>query len=119
MTRYAIIDKGRRVSFGDKSELGADKPQMRLKYVIAGEKAAVLGALSEVEEIRDTDACFSDGKTECTLTVCDDVREKIFDCLSRHRLPILICTVLGNDLENTFLDMTDGGADKRRGRERK
>lgn len=109
--KILMINKGRLVSFGDKDEIvskaDVSKKRLVLKYVVSGEKNAVLKSLSHLSEIQDITAAEKGGNTECIITAYDDIRDKIFMCLSQHKLPIITCFVMNNDLENAFLNMTD------------
>lgn len=108
--KILMINKGSLVSFGDKDELGLkkndDRQKLALKYVVSGERTAVLGALSGLSGICDIAADEKEGTTECIITVYEDIREKIFMRLSQNKLPILTCFVMSTDLENAFLNMT-------------
>ena len=106
--KVLMINKGRLVSFGDKDEVGNKKRhELILRYVISGKKADVLGALSELGEIKKIDAVEREAETECMITVYADIRKQIFNCLAQRGLPIMTCSVMNNALENAFLNMTE------------
>lgn len=116
--KILMIAKGRLVSFGSKDEVvlkgESDRQKLVLKYVVYGEKNTVSRALSQLDEIQDIKVYDKDGNTECILTVYDDIRDKIFMCLSKHNLPILTCFFMETDLENAFLNMTEDKKDNKK-----
>ena len=63
-----------------------------------------------VDGIKKINAEEKDGRCSMIVLAADDIREGIFGRLSQHGLPILSCSVAGSDLENAFLNMTEGKA---------
>lgn len=110
--KILMINHGKRISFTDRDKVGEENQSRTvvIRYTIAGGKAAVLGALSGMPGVVKTEAAEKDGKTACRVTANGDIRERIFEGLSKQGLPILECVTESSKLENVFLSMTDDAA---------
>lgn len=113
-SKILMINNGKLVSFGAKDELGVQSEKKSrgivLEYTVAGSRGAALAALSGLDGIKKINVEEKDGRCSMTVLAADDIREGIFGRLSQHGLPILSCSVAGSDLENAFLNMTEGKA---------
>ncbi len=109
--KILMINNGRLISYGGKDELGtsaeASKAVRIFEYTVLSSKNDFLRAVSGIEKIRKTEAAEKDGKTVALITADGDIRERVFERLSKNALPILSCTEKGNELENVFFGMTE------------
>lgn len=111
--KILMINKGRLAGFDDKDKIGEKSVSggrnFVFRFIVAGAKSAAADAFSGIDEILETNTVQKDGNTECVITACEDVRDKIFMSLLRHKLCIISFSVLNNDLENVFLNMLEDG----------
>ena len=111
--KILMINKGRLAGFDDKDKIGETNipgvQKFVFKYIVSGEKRAVSDAVSGISGVVDITSVQKGENTECIITARDDVRDKIFMSLLRHKLSIVSFSVVNNDLENTFLNMLGNG----------
>lgn len=111
--KILMINKGKLAGFDDKDKIGETNIQggqkFVFKYIVSGEKRAVSDAVSGISGVVDITSVQKGENTECIITARDDVRDKIFMSLLRHKLSIVSFSVVNNDLENTFLNMLGDG----------
>lgn len=108
--KILMINKGRLAGFGDKDKIGETaRGRFVFKYIVAGEKRMVSDAVSGISGVLEVSTARKGENTECVISAADDVREKVFMSLFRHKLSVSAFSVVNNDLENTFLSMLEDG----------
>ena len=108
--RMMIINKGKIVASGTPADLSQSIAKSGMQVVVKGSQSQVVEALGAFATSHQITATPGDepGTTQAILTGEGDIREGIFNAMSKNNLPILLMKSTELSLEEIFIKLTMG-----------